>query len=35
MFKLHVLDHPERSDLSSPQEIATFENPYLRTPKRA
>jgi hypothetical protein len=30
MFKLHVLDHPERSDLSRPQTIATFENPYLR-----
>lgn len=30
MFKLHVLDHPERGDLSRPQEIATFENPYLR-----
>ena len=30
MFKLHVLDHAERSDLSRPQGIATFENPYLR-----
>jgi hypothetical protein len=30
MFKLHVLDHPERSDLSRPAEIASFENPYLQ-----
>ncbi len=30
MFKLHVLDHPERADLSPPQTIATLENPYLR-----
>jgi hypothetical protein len=29
MFKLHVLDHPERRDLSRPEGIATFENPYL------
>jgi hypothetical protein len=31
MFKLHVLDHPERSDLSRPAEIASFENPYLQS----
>jgi hypothetical protein len=30
MFKLHVLDHPERSDLSSSEQIASFENPYLQ-----
>jgi hypothetical protein len=30
MFKLHVLDHPERSDLSRSDQIASFENPYLR-----
>jgi hypothetical protein len=30
MFKLHVLDHPERSDLSRSSEIASFENPYLQ-----
>jgi hypothetical protein len=30
MFKLHVLDHPERNDLSRPSEVAEFENPYLR-----
>jgi hypothetical protein len=30
MFKLHVLDHPERSDLSRPGEVASFENPYLQ-----
>jgi hypothetical protein len=30
MFKLHVLDHPERRDLSRPREIASFENPYLK-----
>jgi hypothetical protein len=30
MFKLHVLDHPERGDLSRSEEIAGFENPYLR-----
>jgi hypothetical protein len=30
MFKLHVLDHPERGDLSRPEGIASFENPYLR-----
>jgi hypothetical protein len=30
MFKLHVLDHPERSDLSRSEQIASFENPYLR-----
>jgi hypothetical protein len=30
MFKLHVLDHPERSDLSRSGEIASFENPYLQ-----
>lgn len=29
MFKLHVLDHPERSDLSRSEQIASFENPYL------
>ena len=29
MFKLHVLDHPERGDLSRPEQIASFENPYL------
>jgi hypothetical protein len=29
MFKLHVLDHPERADLSRPEGIASFENPYL------
>lgn len=29
MFKLHVLDHPERSDLTPPETIAKFENPYL------
>jgi len=31
MFKLHVLDHPERSDLSRSAEIASFENPYLQS----
>jgi hypothetical protein len=31
MFKLHVFDHRERSDLSPPQTIAEFENPYLRS----
>jgi hypothetical protein len=30
MFKLHVLDHPERSDLSRSEQIASFENPYLQ-----
>jgi hypothetical protein len=30
MFKLHVLDHPERSDLSRSEEVASFENPYLK-----
>jgi hypothetical protein len=30
MFKLHVLDHPERGDLSRPEEVASFDNPYLR-----
>ena len=30
MFKLHVLDHPERGDRTRPPEAATFENPYLR-----
>jgi hypothetical protein len=30
MFKLHVLDHPERSDLARSAEIASFENPYLK-----
>ena len=30
MFKLHVLDHPERSDLHRPAEVASLENPYLR-----
>jgi hypothetical protein len=30
MFKLHVLDHPERGDLRRPAEIASFDNPYLR-----
>jgi hypothetical protein len=30
MFKLHVLDHPERSDLRRPAEIASLENPYLQ-----
>jgi len=29
MFKLQVLDHPERNDLSRPREIARLENPYL------
>lgn len=31
MFKLHVLDHPERSDLRRPDDVATFENPYLQS----
>jgi hypothetical protein len=30
MFKLHVLDHPERSDLSRSADVASFENPYLQ-----
>jgi hypothetical protein len=30
MFKLHVLDHPERSDLRRSAEIASLENPYLQ-----
>jgi hypothetical protein len=30
MFKLHVLDHPERSDLARSAEVASFENPYLQ-----
>ena len=30
MFKLHVLDHPERTDLSRSEQIASFENPYLQ-----
>jgi hypothetical protein len=30
MFKLHVLDHPERSDLSRSGEVSSFENPYLQ-----
>ncbi len=30
MFKLHVLDHAERGDLSRTADVATFENPYLR-----
>jgi hypothetical protein len=30
MFKLHVLDHPERGDLSRPEGVASFENPYLK-----
>ena len=30
MFKLHVFDHPERSDLSRPAEIERLENPYLQ-----
>lgn len=30
MFKLHVLDHPERNDLSPSAQIAGFVNPYLR-----
>jgi hypothetical protein len=30
MFKLHVFDHPERSDLSRSEQIASFENPYLQ-----
>jgi hypothetical protein len=29
MYKLHVLDHPERNDLSRPPEIVAFPNPYL------
>jgi hypothetical protein len=29
MFKLQVLDHPERNDLSRPEEVARLENPYL------
>ncbi len=30
MFKLQVLDHPERNDLSHPATIMRLENPYLR-----
>jgi hypothetical protein len=30
MFKLHVLDHPERTDLSGAAETISFENPYLQ-----
>jgi hypothetical protein len=30
MFRLHVFDHPERSDVAPPQEIVAVENPYLR-----
>ncbi len=29
MFKLHVLDHPERGDLGRPAGVVSFENPYL------
>ena len=29
MFKLHVLDHPDRTDLSPPGWTAAHENPYL------
>jgi hypothetical protein len=29
MFKLHVFDHPERTDLSGGEEILAVKNPYL------
>lgn len=29
MFRVHVLDHPERSDVGDPQEIIRVANPYL------
>ncbi|MHB8470191.1 MAG: hypothetical protein ACYDCH_10610, partial [Gaiellaceae bacterium] len=29
MFRLHVLDHPERTDVSRPDEIVAADNPYL------
>jgi hypothetical protein len=29
MFKLHVLDHPERNDLRRPDRVEVVENPYL------
>jgi hypothetical protein len=31
MYKLHVFDHPRRTDVSPPSQILAFENPYLRS----
>jgi hypothetical protein len=31
MFKVHVLDHPERRDLTRPGAVVSLENPYLRS----
>jgi hypothetical protein len=29
MFKLHVFDHPERRDVSTPDDVLVIDNPYL------
>lgn len=31
MFKLHVLDHRERTDLRPPEDLAVVDSPYIGT----
>lgn len=31
MFKLHVMDHPERTDLRPPEDLVVVDNPYIGT----